>query len=220
MLTTFYLLAVWTFRNTVLELTQWALHTAATWCGEVDLSVNPEVNEPVLTRKRNLPGSFEPLFFGVTLHRSQPVKYLGVALDSRLTRRQHECTKVHNLMLVCRRANRVTWGQRPEVLCWLYVSIIRSSITLAPLVCLPGCQTASAKKTLRRIQRLACLEITAIMRTTPMGAVEALACLPPLNLWFRISCTSTLESKLLGLPSPQSRAQQYIDAVSEVGSNV
>jgi hypothetical protein len=41
---------------------------------------------------------------------------------------------------------------------------------------------ASAKKTLSRIQRCACLGITRAICTTPIGAVEALTGLPPLDL--------------------------------------
>jgi hypothetical protein len=68
----------------------------------------------------------------------------------------------------------VTWGLGPRV-----VSIIRPTVTFASLVWWPGCQMASAKKKLSRIQRLACLGITGAMRTTPTNAVEALICLPP-----------------------------------------
>ena len=76
----------------------------------------------------------------------------------------------------------MTWGPRPRVVYWLYLSIIRPSVTFASLVWWPGCQTASAKKKLSRIQRLACLGITEAMRTTPTNVVEALICLPPLEL--------------------------------------
>jgi hypothetical protein len=60
------------------------------------------------------------------------------------------------------------------------------------------------------------------MRITA-GAINALTCLPTLNLVVRLgrfSCTSTLMSGLLVLLSGQSRAQQYIIAVSEVGSHI
>jgi hypothetical protein len=65
---------------------------------------------------------------------------------------------------------------------WLYVAIIRLSVTFASLVWWSGCQTASAKRKLSRVQRLACLGIMGAMRTTPTNAVEALTCLPPLDL--------------------------------------
>ena len=63
------------------------------------------------------------------------------------------------------------------------VSIIRPSITLASLVWWPGCHAASAKKKrLSSIQRLACLGITGAAHTIPAGAMEALTCLPSLEL--------------------------------------
>ena len=76
----------------------------------------------------------------------------------------------------------MTWGLRPRVVHWLYVSIIRPSVTFVPLVWWPGCQTASAKKKLSRIQRLACLGMLGAMRTTPTNAADALICLPRLEL--------------------------------------
>ena len=75
-----------------------------------------------------------------------------------------------------------TRGLTPKVVHWLYVSIIRPSITFASLVWWPGCQMANAKKRLRTVQRLACLGITGAMHTTPSSAMEALTCLPPLEL--------------------------------------
>jgi len=65
---------------------------------------------------------------------------------------------------------------------WLYVAIISPYVIFASLVWWPGCQTASAKRKLSRVQRLACLAITGAMRNTATNAVEALICLPPLDL--------------------------------------
>ena len=76
----------------------------------------------------------------------------------------------------------VMWGLGPRVVHWLCVSIIRPSVTFASLVWWPGCQMASTKKKLSRLQRLACLRITGAMRTSPTNAVEAHICLPPLKL--------------------------------------
>jgi len=45
----------------------------------------------------------------------------------------------------------------------------------------PGCQTASTKSKLGKVQRLACLGITGPFHTTPTGAMEALVGLPPLD---------------------------------------
>jgi hypothetical protein len=99
----------------------------------------------------------------------------GVCVDVRMR-------KAQNLLWACRRSCGVTWGLGPRVVHWLYVSVIRLSVTFASLVWWPGCQTVSAKKKLSRIQRLACLGITGAVRTTPTCAMEALICLPPLEL--------------------------------------
>jgi len=90
--------------------------------------------------------------------------------------------KAHNLLWACTKACGVTKGLRPRVALWFYVYIIRPSLTFASLVWWPGCPMASAKKKPSRVQRHACLGITGLMRTTPTNAVEALICLPPLEL--------------------------------------
>jgi len=62
-------------------------------------------------RRRKLPGFFEPHFFGMTLHHSTSVKYLGAILDSQLTWRKHVAVRVRkaqNLLWACRRAYGVT----------------------------------------------------------------------------------------------------------------
>ena len=45
-----------------------------------------------------------------------------------------QVSKAQNLLWACRRAYVVAWGLRPRVVHWLYVSIIRLSITFASLV--------------------------------------------------------------------------------------
>jgi hypothetical protein len=147
--------------------------------------VNPDKTGLVaFTTKKELPGFFEPQFFGVKLSLLGSVKYLGVILDSLLTCKDHvevKVRKAHNLLWACRRACGAGWGLRPKVVHWLYIAIVRPTITFASLVWWPGCQKASAKK-LSKVQRLACLGITGTSRTTPTGATETLAGLPLLDL--------------------------------------
>jgi len=75
----------------------------------------------------------------------------------------------------------VPWGLGPKVVQWLYVAMIRPSITFASLVWWPDCQTASAKLKLSMVESLAWLGITGTMPTTAINAVKALICLPPLD---------------------------------------
>ena len=85
-------------------------------------------------------------------------------------------------MWACRRACGAAWGLKPRVGYWLYVAIIRPTVIFASLVWWAGCQSTSAKKKLSRVQRCACLGTTGAMPTTPTNAVEALICLPTLEL--------------------------------------
>jgi hypothetical protein len=73
-------------------------------------------------------------------------------------------------------------GMGPRVVRWLYVTIIQSMVTFASLIWWPGCQTATAKRKLSKVQRLVCLGITGAIRTTPTGAMEQLVGLPLLDL--------------------------------------
>jgi hypothetical protein len=111
--------------------------------------------------------------------------YLGVTLDSRLTWKEHIETKARkdqNLTWACKRSFSAWWDLGPNVVHWLYVAIVRPTITFASVIWWPGCQTASTKKKLSKVQRLACLGITGALRTTPTGAMEVLVGLPPLDL--------------------------------------
>jgi len=152
------------------------------WCDELGPSVNPNKTRLVaFTRRRKLPGFFEPRLFGMTLHCFMSVKYLEVIRISWLTWSEHmvvEVRKTQNLLWACRRVYGLTLGLGPRVVHVLYVSIIRPSVTFASLLWCPACQMASAKKKLSRTQRLAYLGIRGAMRTTTTNAVEALICLP------------------------------------------
>jgi len=184
------LLAVGKLPNTVSGLIQWALHTVKLWCGGLGLSVNPDKTRLVaFTRKRKLTGFFEPRLFGKTLQCSLSVKYLGVILDSHLTWKEHVDAKVkkaQNLMWACRKACGVTWGLKPRVVHWLYVAIIRPSITFASFVWWPGCQTSSAKRKLSRVQRLACLGIMELCTLLPPMLWKHLSASPHWIRWFKV----------------------------------
>jgi hypothetical protein len=90
--------------------------------------------------------------------------------------------KANNLLWAYRRACGAGLDRRPKVVHWLYVAIVRPTISFACLVWWPGCQTASAKKKLSKVKTLAFLGIMGAIHTTPTGAMEALVGLPLLDL--------------------------------------
>jgi hypothetical protein len=115
----------------------WALLTVETWRNDVGLSVNPDKTGLVaFTRKRKLPDFFKQLF-RIKLGLSGSVKYLRVILGSPLTWREHvdvKMRKAHNLLWACRRTCGARWCLRPKVVHWLYVAIVRPTISFASSV--------------------------------------------------------------------------------------
>jgi hypothetical protein len=183
------LLAKGKFPNTISGLMQWALDFVEEWCDGHGLTVNPDKTELVaFTRRRKLPGFFEPRLYGTTLRLSVSAKYLGVILEARLAwKKQVEARvrKARHMMGACRRVCGRRWGLRPRVVSWLFTSVVRPSITYASLVWWPGCETTRAQQALSSVQRLACLGITGAMRTTPTNAMEALVGLHCWIWWCR-----------------------------------
>jgi hypothetical protein len=101
------LLAVRKYPNMISGLMQWILQFVEVWCDGHGLSVNPDKTRPVaFTRRRKLPGFFEPRLFWMTLRCSKTAKYLGVILDALLTWRKHMDAKVRKArnMWACKRA--------------------------------------------------------------------------------------------------------------------
>ena len=90
--------------------------------------------------------------------------------------------KIHNLLWACRRACGVGCGLGPNVVHWLYVTIVWLTISYASLLLWTRCQMASTKNKLSKVQRLACLGTIGAFRTTPIGTMEVLVGLPPLDL--------------------------------------
>lgn len=76
----------------------------------------------------------------------------------------------------------MTWGFRDKLVYWLCVTMVQPSITLASLTWCPGCRTANYKKRLSRILKHTYPGIKRAMHPTATGALEALICLPSLEL--------------------------------------
>ena len=106
--------AVGKLTHTVSELIQWTLHTIEMWCHELGLSVNLDQTGLVaFTRRRKLPGFFEPRLFWNDF---TPLYVSQVSLGSLVFSadlEQHvdvEVRKAHNLLWASRRAYGVPWG--------------------------------------------------------------------------------------------------------------
>lgn len=184
------------FLSTVLEQTQNALKIVEAWCTEQRLSVNPQKTEMMLfTRKRKLPEMRLPALFGTQLKLSDSVKYLGVIFDTKLSFKQHLDTRIRKATMIlwqCRRAFGRTWGLSPNMVNWIFTAIVRPYLSYGVIVWWPRIYVGSSQKMLNKLQRLACMSITGVMRTTPTAALEVLFNLPPLHLYLEAEAGRSL----------------------------
>ncbi|XP_069358216.1 uncharacterized protein [Maniola hyperantus] len=72
---------------------------------------------------------------------------------------------------------------------WLYLSVVRCSLTYAALIWWPRTLLTTAQQELQKFQRQACLAITGCMSTTPTAALEVILGIPPLHIHIKEEAT-------------------------------
>lgn len=190
------------FESTIFERMQYALGLVNKWCGETGLRVNPsKITCTLFTNRRKIP--CPPITLnGVILKMTSEVKYLGIIFDQRLTWNpllKYITKKANNAYFACRRLFGKTWGLNPQMIIWLYQTIIRPIIAYAAVVWWPKTEQLGAQVTLNKIQRLICLSASGATRTCPTAALERLMGLAPLHLYIkRVAGSRAIKLKTTG----------------------
>lgn len=173
------------YNGIVRDRMQEALNIVTKWTEKEGLKISPSKTTTIVFTKRKNLQDFRPLSLkGEEIKLSGEVKYLGVILDSRLTWTQQllriKRRAVTTLMIVKRTHGKI-WGSRPNVIHWIYTTVVRPMITYASMVWWTKMQQRNAITELSKVQRLACLGITGAIKTTSTAAMETLLDLPPLQ---------------------------------------
>ena len=171
---------------TLVNLANQYLDTIDRWCEEHGLSINPgKVEAVIFTLRRK--GEHRPLRLrGMEIPIRNKVKCLGVTFDSRLTWNDHvkdRARKATAILMQCRRIVGKNWGLAPKNMCWLYKAVVRPIMAYAAVVWCPSLDKKAQLKALTSVQRLGCLAVSGVMRTTPTIALEALLGLPPVDIF-------------------------------------
>lgn len=175
------------YEGVLCSLMQSALRIIEKWCAERSLSVNPTKTDLILfTKKRKLNPMVLPKLKGTQLRLVNEVKYLGVVLDSKLGWGRHLESRVNKACMAfwqCRRAVGRSWGLSPKITLWLYTAVIRPMLCYGSLVWWPRTRQKVEMAHINHVQRLVCLAVTGVMKSTPTAALEAILCLPPLDIF-------------------------------------
>ena len=111
-------------------------------------------------------------------------KYLGIIIDDKLDWDTHIRTQVdkcHRLQHKYTQKTKTYFGPRPKLMRWVYTGIIRPKMAYAALVWAHNI-TPSHNKSLKKLNRLACMSLTPTTRSTPQASLEIMYNIIPLDL--------------------------------------
>ena len=165
-------------------LLQKALDTVQEWGTQCGLHFNPDKTAAVLfTRKKgvlNPPLRLQQrsLSFGGTL------RYLGITVQKDLKWDQHIEERASRCRYLLQRTRAIIgqhWGLDPQKCLWIHMAIVRPKLCYGSLVWANNL-SGGAKKTMRKVQRLALLAATHPLRSTPSKGMEVALGVIPLDL--------------------------------------
>lgn len=170
---------------TVGDQMQNALKLTWEWCEYEGLSINPTKTTIVpFTRRRNL--NLPTLNIkNIEVPFREEVKYLGITLDRQLTWNPHLETiskKAVKLVWASKQLLGKSWGLSPKMSMWIYKQMILPGILYGSVIWWEKTTKKTAQQKLSKIQRLACLNITGAMCSTPTASLEVILNLNPLHL--------------------------------------
>lgn len=179
------------------DLVQKGLNITQRWCKSVGLNINPTKTSLITFTRRTSLKKMKTIYLdGVEVKQDKQIKYLGVLMDSKLRWHLQEeaaVDKARKAIMVCRRMANKSWGCSPRIMLWMYKMMVLPIVTYGAIAWASRTKLATTKKSLDKLQRLACICITGAMRTCPTAGMEALLDLPPLH---RVILNKANETKL------------------------
>jgi hypothetical protein len=141
------------------------------------------------TWKRDLRGLKEPTISGHTLQLTTEVKYLGIILDKGVIWKaplKNVMNKACRAFWTCKGTYGKTWCLKPRVVHWIYTMVMRTVLTYSSTVWWPRVRYNVSRTELSKIQRVACLAITGVIKMSLTATMEALLGLPPLHVMIEV----------------------------------
>ena len=176
----------------MVDLMQRALDQVLDWGDRNGLSFNPTKTVCMVFTLKTTEVTWKPLMVqGQELAYSQELTYLGLTFDSKLTWSRHvekKTAKCRNLLSYARQLVGMKWGLTPGRIAWVYAAIVRPTLMYGALVWRPNL-TKSCLNSIKRVQRLAMLNMAPTLRSTPTTGMEATLGLLPLDLFLEAEAT-------------------------------
>ena len=179
--------------NTLVELCQPVIDKITKLGSEKGLSFNEKKTQVVLFTLRKSKATKKVKVNNAPIEFSKEAKYLGMILDEKLSFSSHINQKVMKCkqhLFAIRNMVGQKWGTNAHLMRWAYTGIIRPKLTY-------GCHVWSHKITktleqkLARLNRLCCLNLAPVKRSTPTAGLEMIYNLLPLDLYVKRTASIT-----------------------------
>ena len=178
--------------NALVDLAQPVVNNIVKAGAALGLTFNDKKTEVVLfTRKtkgkplKNIKVNNKPVEY------SKGAKYLGVYLDDKLSFRKHIEEKINKCkkhLFALKSIIGKRWGTNPKLMKWAYVGIVRPKLTYACHLWYHKI-TKSMMEKLTKLNRLACLSIAPVHKSSPTAGLEVIYNLLPIDLFIEQTAT-------------------------------
>ena len=184
--------------NTMVALMQPIINKITSTGKKHGLTFNEDKTEVVLFTNKRTKEYSKLKVNKVPVEYSSGAKYLGVWLDSKLNFRKHIEDKVNKCkrhLFALKSLIGSKWGPAPRLMKWAYSGIVRPKLTYACHIWQHRINE-TIKTKLQRLNRLACLNIAKVHKSTPTKGLEVIYHLPPLDIHIhRVSLNNYLRIK-------------------------
>ena len=174
--------------QTMFSLAQWCLNTAQRWAGKAGVRFSPEKTTVMFINK----GMFQPLaetqlkLYDKPLAWSTETKYLGITIDHKLTFKKHLENKIaaaKRKLMILGNVFKNSWGPTPRAAKWAYTGIVRPALTYGAIIWAGAAQKEEMRKALKKLDRLALLQIAPVRKSTPTAALQIIYDIMPLHIF-------------------------------------
>ena len=171
--------------NAMVEIMQPVINDIIEECANLGLSINEKKTEVVLFTRKRLKKPKKLVVNNSPIDFSKGAKYLGVFLDDKLSMTKHIESKIDKSkkhLFALRYVIGKKFGPNPHLMRWAFTGIVRPKLTYACHLWAHKINE-TIKKKLTKLNRLACLNIAPVHKSTPTKGLEVIYNLQPLDLF-------------------------------------
>jgi len=169
--------------QTVASLAQDTIDIATKWGVTNTLKFSPQKSCAIMFTNKRIKDLPKLYMNDCVLNYVDETRYLGIIIDKNLNYKSHLnniIQKSKRTLMTLKSVIGNNWGLTPKNAHWAYTTIVRPMINYGSVVW--GHKAEININNLERLQRLACLLIAPVMKTTPTKGLEVIYNLVPLDL--------------------------------------